>query len=168
VAIAPGAIYGPAKAWPAEGYRAAARDLRQRTGLTVVILGTREEAALGESIRAGDEGVLNWCGATDLAGLVATLARADLLLSNDSGAMHVMAALRRPQVAVFGSTSPRWTGPLNPWAEVVSGNAPCAPCFARTCRLGHYRCLEEIAPSAVVEMATGLLQRRAAPHAPSR
>jgi heptosyltransferase-2 len=162
IAIAPGAIYGPAKAWPAASYREAALALRLRAGLPVVLVGTREEEALGDAIRAGAEGIVNWCGTTDLAGLVAVLSRADLLVSNDSGAMHLMAALNRPQVAIFGSTSPVWTGPINPWAEVVSRNEPCAPCFARTCRHRHAACLKKLEPARVVEAALGLLGRWAA------
>ncbi len=156
LALSPGAVYGPAKAWPAERFRELARLLRGRTGLPVVLLGTGAEHALGEQVRAGEPGVLNWCGATDLPGLVAVLSRAALLVSNDSGAMHVMAALRRPQVAVFGSTSPVWTGPLNPRAAVVSRNLPCSPCFARTCRLGHTDCLAQVSPAEVLEAAFAL------------
>ena len=120
VAIAPGAVYGPAKAWPAERYRELARALRAGAGVPIVVLGTADEHALAEQVRDGGEGILNWCGSTDLPGLVAVLSRAALLVSNDSGAMHVMAALRRPQVAIFGSTSPVWTGPLNARATVVT------------------------------------------------
>ena len=127
VAIAPGAVYGPAKSWPAERYRELARGLRDRAGVPVVLLGTREEHALAEQVRNGEAGILNWCGTTDLPGLVAVLSRAALLVSNDSGAMHVMAALGRPQVAIFGSTSPVWTGPVN--AKAVGGHA--AACRAR-------------------------------------
>ena len=141
VAIAPGAVYGPAKAWPAERYRELARGLRDRAGVPVLLLGTSDEHALAEQVRNGEAGILNWCGTTDLPGLVAVLSRAALLVSNDSGAMHVMAALRRPQVAIFGSTSPAWTGPINAKASVVALGLPCAPCFARTCRYGHYDCL---------------------------
>jgi heptosyltransferase-2 len=151
VALAPGAVYGPAKAWPAERYRELAAGLRARTGMPVVLLGTSEEHALAEQVRAGKEGVLNWCGTTDIPGLVAVLSRAALLVSNDSGAMHVMAALRRPQVAIFGSTSPAWTGPLNPEAAVVAPGISCSPCFARTCRYGHYRCLRDVAAEQVLE-----------------
>jgi heptosyltransferase-2 len=162
IAMAPGAAYGPAKAWPAACYAAAAAALRDRAGLPVVLLGAEREAGLGEQVRAGAEGVLNWCGATDLPGLVAALSRAELLVSNDSGAMHVMAALRRPQVALFGSTAPVWTGPLNPQAAVVTRSEPCAPCFARTCRYGHTNCLALIEPETVVTAALGLLAGRAA------
>jgi len=157
VAIAPGAVYGPAKAWPAERYRELARGLRDRAGVPVVVLGTREEHALGEQVRAGEGGILNWCGTTDLPALVAVLSRAALLVSNDSGSMHVMAALGRPQVAIFGSTSPVWTGPLNARASVVSLGLPCAPCFARTCRLGHTDCLRGVTAGRVLEQALARL-----------
>lgn len=157
VAIAPGAVYGPAKAWPAERYRDLARALRQRTDCPVVIVGTGEEHALGEIVRGAEEGVLNWCGVTDLPGLVAVLSRAALLVSNDSGAMHVAAALRRPQVAIFGSTSPVWTGPLNPQATVLSRSLPCAPCYERACRPGHTDCLAKVTVEEVLEAALSRL-----------
>ncbi|HEY6001203.1 MAG TPA: lipopolysaccharide heptosyltransferase II [bacterium] len=157
VALAPGAVYGPAKAWPAERYRGLARALRERTGWPVVIVGTAEEHALGETVRDGEEGVLNWCGTTDLPALVAVLSRAVLLVSNDSGAMHVAAALHRPQVAIFGSTSPAWTRPLNARAAVLSAGLACAPCFARRCRFGHTDCLGKITVPAVLDAALGLL-----------
>ncbi len=157
VAIAPGAVYGPAKAWPAERYRELARGLRDRIGVPVVLLGTGAEHALAEQVRNGEEGILNWCGTTDLPGLAAVLSRAALLVSNDSGAMHVMAALRRPQVAIFGSTSPAWTGPVNGKAAVVGCSLPCAPCFERTCRHGHYDCLKRVSADAVLEAALALL-----------
>jgi len=157
VALAPGAVYGPAKSWPAERYRELAAGLRARAGLPVVLLGTGDEHALAEQVRAGGEGILNWCGTTDVPGLVAVLSRAALLISNDSGAMHVMAALRRPQVAIFGSTSPAWTGPLNPKATVVALGLPCSPCFERTCRYGHYDCLRGVTAEQVLERSLALL-----------
>jgi heptosyltransferase-2 len=157
VAVAPGAVYGPAKAWPAERYRELVRGVRDRTGLPVLLLGTRDEHALAEQVRAAAPGVLNWCGVTDLPALVAVLSRAALVVSNDSGAMHVAAALRRPQVAIFGSTSPDWTGPLNPKAKVVARRPPCAPCYARTCRFGHTECLAKVTPEEVLEAALPLL-----------
>ena len=157
VAIAPGAVYGPAKAWPAERYRELACGLRDRAGVTVLLLGTSDEHALAEQVRNGEAGILNWCGTTDLPGLVAVLSRAALLVSNDSGAMHVMAALRRPQVAIFGSTSPVWTGPINEKASVVALSLPCAPCFARTCRYGHYDRLRNVTAEQVLGQALALL-----------
>lgn len=157
VAIAPGAVYGPAKSWPAERYRELALGLRERAGAPVLLLGTGEEHALAEQVRGSEPGILNWCGTTDLPALVAVLSRAALLVSNDSGAMHVMAALGRPQVAVFGSTSPVWTGPVNAKAAVVTLGLPCAPCYSRTCRYGHYDCLRKLAASDVLKSALALL-----------
>lgn len=157
VAVAPGAAYGPAKSWPAGHFRELACGLRERAGAPVVLLGTGEEHALAEQVRGGEPGILNWCGTTDLPGLVAVLSRAALLVSNDSGAMHVMAALGRPQVAIFGSTSPDWTGPINAKAAVVTLGLSCAPCFARTCRYGHYDCLRKVAVSEVLKTALALL-----------
>ena len=157
VAIAPGAVYGPAKAWPAERYRELARGLRDRTGAPVLVLGTSDERALAEQVRNAEPGILNWCGTTDLPGLVAVLSRAALLVSNDSGAMHVMAALGRPQVAIFGSTSTVWTGPVNARAAVVTLGLPCAPCFARTCRYGHYDCLRQVKADEVLKTALAIL-----------
>jgi heptosyltransferase-2 len=153
VAICPGAVYGPAKAWPASRYGELAVALRDRLGVAVVLLGTREEHALAEQVRGGRDGILNWCGATDVPGLVAVRSRAALLVSNDSGAMHVMAALGRPQVAIFGPTSPAWTGPVNASAAVVTHRVPCSPCFARTCRYGHGDCLGKVTVAEVLEAA---------------
>jgi heptosyltransferase-2 len=150
-------VYGPAKAWPAERYRELARGLRDRAGVPVLLLGTSDEQALAERVRDGEAGILNWCGSTDLPGFVAVLSRAALLVSNDSGSMHVMAALRRPQVAIFGSTSPIWTGPINAKASVVTLGLPCSPCFARTCRYGHYDCLKQITADEVLKAALALL-----------
>jgi heptosyltransferase-2 len=150
-------VYGPAKAWPPELYRELAAGLRDRTGMPVVLLGTSDEHELAERVRAGVEGILNWCGTTDVPGLVAVLSRAELLVSNDSGAMHVMAAMRRPQVAIFGSTSPVWTGPLNPKAAVITRGLPCSPCYARTCRYGHYDCLRGVTVEQVIERSLALL-----------
>jgi len=155
VAIAPGAVYGPAKSWPAARYGELARKLRERIGVPIVLIGTDQEHALAEQVRNGEQGILNWCGATDLPGLVAVLSRAALLVSNDSGAMHVMAALGRPQVAIFGSTSPAWTGPINQRAAVVTHGLPCAPCFSRTCRYGHYDCLGRVTVDEVLKAAVG-------------
>ena len=153
VAIAPGAVYGPAKAWPAARYRELACGLRDRAGMSVLLLGTSDEHELAEQVRNGEAGILNWCGTTDLPALVAVLSRAALLVSNDSGAMHVMAALRRPQVAIFGSTSPVWTGPINQKASIVASGQSCAPCFERTCRYGHYDCLRRITAADVLKTA---------------
>jgi lipopolysaccharide heptosyltransferase II len=156
VALAPGAEYGPAKQWPTAHYRALAQAL-DAAGWAVAVLGLAKERELGDAILAGCRGGINLCGRTDLAGLTALLAGARLLVSNDSGAMHLGAALGIPQLALFGSTNPTWTAPLNPRAEVLYRNEPCSPCYARRCPLGHFRCLNELLPGPVIERALARL-----------
>jgi len=156
VVLAPGAEYGPAKQWPLEHYAALARSLGA-AGRIVWVAGLSQDRALGDAILSGVPGARNLCGETSLPQLVALLARARLVVSNDSGAMHVTAALGRPQIALFGSTNPAWTAPLNPRAELVYRAEPCSPCYARTCPLGHLRCLREISPEQVLREAERLL-----------
>ena len=97
-------------------------------------------------------------GKTSLNQLVAILTRSNLLVSNDSGAMHVMAALQRPQVALFGSSTPRWTAPLNPKAEVFYLGLECSPCFKRQCSFEHFNCLTQISVGQVAEKALEMLK----------
>lgn len=152
VALAPGAAYGPAKQWPVAHFAELARLVLERTDLDVVVCGTPAESEAAAEIAAGaaefEERVHDLCGRTDLAQLAALLARAAGVVSNDSGAMHLAAALGRPQVGLFGSTSAVWTSPVNPRAEVLDLRLDCAPCYARECPLGHTHCLEEIAPES--------------------
>jgi heptosyltransferase-2 len=155
VVFAPGAEYGPARQWPAEHYRALAQALA-RAGWTCTVIGLLKHRPLGDEILAGVAGGLNLCGET-LTQMVAVLARAALVVSNDSGVMHVAAALGRPQIALLGSTQPLWTGPLNPAARVLTRQEPCSPCYARECRFGHTRCLVELRPRQVAAEALEVL-----------
>ncbi len=147
--LAPGAAYGPAKRWPAERFRALAVEL-SREGWSVVLVGGAAERLAGESLAAGLPRVRNLCGQTDVATAAAVIERAAVFVSNDSGLMHVAAALGRPQVAIFGSTDPEATGPLNPRARVVRKPLPCSPCLKRTCHR-EYRCLTEISVEEVLK-----------------
>lgn len=144
--FAPGAEYGPAKRWPASRFSALAITLRARHGLPVLLLGSASEAAMCADIVAAAAGACrSLAGATPLSGAMALIAGARGVVSNDSGLMHVAAAFGVPQVAIFGSTSPLHTPPLNRRAEVLwlkdELQLDCAPCFARVCRYGHTRCL---------------------------
>ena len=156
--FAPGAEYGPAKRWPAAYFA----ELGLRTGLQVVLLGSAKEAALcneiAESIhQERPKTARNLAGKTDLSQAMALIASSQAMLSNDSGLMHVAAAMGVPQVAVFGSSSPLHTPPLSDKAVVLwlkneaSYQPPldCAPCFERSCPLGHLRCLNDLTPERV-------------------
>jgi len=152
--FAPGAEYGPAKCWPAVHYAALARLLHSRHGLPVLLLGSGKEAALCDTIVAAADGACrSLAGGTRLLDAMALIAGARDMVSNDSGLMHVAAAFGIPQAAVFGSTSPEHTPPLNPRARVVwlkhELGLDCAPCFDRSCRFGHTRCLAEVTPQRV-------------------
>jgi heptosyltransferase-2 len=153
-AFAPGAEYGPAKCWPAERYAELARTLHERHGLPVLLLGSAKEAALCEQIAAAAPGTCRvLAGQTSLVDAMALIATARGVVSNDSGLMHVAAAFGVPQVAVFGSTSPEHTPPLNPHARVLwlkeELQLDCAPCYARVCRFGHTRCLTGVSAPRV-------------------
>ena len=152
--FAPGAEYGPAKRWPAAHYATLARSLHDADGTPIALLGSPGEAELCAEIaaQAGDAcRVL--AGRTSLLDAIALIAASRGLASNDSGLMHVAAAFGVPQVAVFGSTSPLHTPPLNERARVLwlkeELQLDCMPCFDRTCRFGHYRCLTSVVPDRV-------------------
>ncbi|MEY4750931.1 MAG: hypothetical protein RIQ60_3145 [Pseudomonadota bacterium] len=162
--FAPGAEYGPAKCWPAEHYGELARRLAAERACRVVLLGSGKEADLAARIAAlaGPE-CMALAGATSLDDAMALIAGATGMVSNDSGLMHVAAAFGLPQVAVFGSSSPEHTPPLNVRAEVLwlkhEIGLACSPCFERNCRYGHTRCLVEISPQRAQDAMRRSLSR---------
>jgi len=154
LALCPGAEYGPAKRWPAAHFAAVAEAHLRRCG-TVWLLGTHADApacaaiiaALPERLRAR---AFDLAGRTTLLDAVDLLARADQVVTNDSGLMHVACALGVSVVAVYGSSSPDFTPPLSNRARVLREPLPCSPCFERTCPLGHTDCLNRLTPERVV------------------
>lgn len=153
VALCPGAEYGPAKRWPVEYYGELARALAAR-GTDVWLVGSHKDAAVGEEIvlAAGGAGTRcrNFCGSTSLGEAVDLLASARAVVSNDSGLMHVAAALGTPLVALYGSSSPAYTPPLSAAATILKLDLPCSPCFQRVCPLGHFKCMKDIGPDRVL------------------
>ncbi len=148
--ICPGAEYGASKRWPAEYFAEVAKAYQQQGGEIWVVGGPKDQTithAIEEKVRCK-----NLAGKTSLTDAVDLLALAKLVLTNDSGLMHIAAAVGVKVVALYGSTSPDFTPPLTDKAVIVSKNLPCRPCFARTCRFGHYHCLTQILPDEVFQL----------------
>ncbi|MDP3137709.1 MAG: lipopolysaccharide heptosyltransferase II, partial [Burkholderiaceae bacterium] len=158
VVFAPGAEYGPAKRWPTSHFAELARELPGTPAAQVVLLGSAKESALcAEIAQAAPGRCLDLSGKTTLDEALCLIAGAAAMVSNDSGLMHVAAALGVRQVAIFGSSSPRHTPPLNAQARVIwlkddaqyQPPLDCAPCFERECPLGHTRCLVDVSAQRV-------------------
>ena len=153
VGLNAGAAFGKAKRWLPERYAAVAERLGRRTGARVAILGSASERPLAERIAAllpTPPRIL--CGDTDLGGLVGVLAELRLLISNDSGPMHLAAALGTPTLAVFGPTDWRETAPRGARSAIVRQHVPCAPCKLRECPIDH-RCMREVTVDRVATAA---------------
>ncbi|MBF7143716.1 MULTISPECIES: lipopolysaccharide heptosyltransferase II [Pseudomonas] len=160
LALCPGAEFGESKRWPAEHYADVA-EARIRQGWQVWLFGSKKDQPVAEAIRERlipgfREESVNLCGDTSLAEAIDLMSCADAVVSNDSGLMHVAAALNRPLVAVYGSTSPGFTPPLADQVAVVRLGIECSPCFDRTCRFGHYNCLRLLEPQRVVDALKGM------------
>lgn len=144
VALLPGAEYGPAKCWPLEYFADAARVLGER-GYQVWVMGSQKDAAAGDVIAAGSGGAaVNLCGKTRLEDAIDLLAASQAVITNDSGLMHVAAAVDTRVIAIYGSTTPDFTPPLTDNAQVHYLRLDCSPCFKRVCPLGHLDCLKKI------------------------
>lgn len=163
LALCPGAEFGPAKRWPAQHYADVARNKIEQ-GWQVWLMGSGKDRDIAEAIvgyldRAQQSCCRVLAGRTTLAQVIDLLAWADAVVSNDSGLMHISAALRKPLMVVYGSSSPDFTPPLHEHAAIVRNSLDCSPCFQRECLFGHLKCLHELSPRQVIEALDGLLSR---------
>jgi lipopolysaccharide heptosyltransferase II len=163
IALCPGAEYGPAKQWPTAHFGALAARLA-RAGYAIWIFGSAKETALGEAIATiaaahdKDARPINLAGRTTLVEAIDLISLAAGVVTNDSGLMHIAAALKRPLVALYGSSTPAMTPPLGDRVTIIERTLPCRPCFKRTCPLGHLDCLNLIPAAAVAEAIVKLVE----------
>src|ERR1044072_7552590 len=157
VALAPGAV-GPSKRWPASSYAEVARRLTG-AGVAVWVVGGPGEKPLATDIIAEAGPLARDLTGTDLRNAVLALAASDVAVSNDSGLLHVGAALGTPSIGIFGPTSPWHWAPLNPIAATVqtATQLDCQPCHKPTCRKGHHRCMRDIAAEQVLAVTQRVL-----------
>ena len=150
--LCPGAEYGPAKRWPSEHFIGLSRRLLD-AGHSVWLLGSASDQPAAVPIAAAIASVHDLTGRTDLGTAIDLLSLATVVVSNDSGLMHAAAAVGRPLVALFGSSSPEHTPPLSPLARIARIEIECSPCFQRECPLGHFKCMRDLAPEVVYDLA---------------
>ena len=157
LALCPGAEYGPAKRWPTD-YFAQVAQTKIQEGWQIWVLGSPKDHSIAEEIGKNfNQDLYNFCGKTSLTQAIDLLSISDLVISNDTGLMHIAAALNKPLVSIYGSSSPHFTPPLSNQVKCVSLNLICSPCFERTCPLGHYHCLTQLLPEKILEASQSLL-----------
>ncbi len=151
LALCPGAEYGTAKQWPIENYVACAK-YKISKGWQVWVFGSKKEMLLGAEIKSVvGKNCINLCGKTTLPDAIDLLSISKAVISNDSGLMHVAAALNKPLIALFGSSNPNMTPPLSNQASIISLKLKCSPCYKRTCPKRHLKCLRDITPVKVLQ-----------------
>lgn len=156
--LCPGAAFGPAKRWPADYFAEVAR-VKKAENWQIFLLGAQSDEAIGHSVQklAGNT-CINLIGKTSLLQALNLLAKATLVISNDSGLMHLAAALRRPLIALYGSSSPEFTPPLSEQAKILYLKLNCSPCFERNCPLVHLNCLKQLKPNLVLATINELVK----------
>ena len=151
IGFIPGAEYGPAKQWPTKYFAKLAGYLCER-GYQVWLFGSAKEVELADEIaNISDADIYNLCGKTKLTDVIDLLVCVEQVVSNDSGLMHMAAAMDVKVNVIYGSSTPEYTPPLAAAANIHYKRLACSPCFSRTCQYGHYDCLNEIRPEDVFE-----------------
>jgi heptosyltransferase-2 len=154
IVFCPGAEYGPTKRWPPSHFAKLAESLiEENINTQVILLGSQADQKIALDILSHTHQkshLHNWCGNTSLDEAIVLISMAKVVVSNDSGLMHIAAALQTPQVAIFGSSDPAHTPPLSDKAKIVWLHLPCSPCHKKECPLGHLKCLNDILPQQIL------------------
>jgi heptosyltransferase-2 len=158
LALCPGAEFGPAKRWPIGYFASLAKEMLKR-GWRVLLLGSQKERELAETLMvATDNQCIDLTGKTSLTEVMDALSVARVVISNDSGLMHIAAALNRPLLVIYGSSSPTFTPPLSKQSRVAKLELACSPCFKRMCPLGHFNCMNQMTPDYMLSQLESLLK----------
>jgi len=157
IAFMPGAEFGPTKQWPGEYFGELASRFK-RQGYAVYVFGSPKDQQIGEEIVSASNGdAISYCGQTNLEEVVDLLSLAKVAITNDSGLMHIAAAVDRPIVAIYGAITPKYTPPLTDRKEIQYLGLDCSPCWKKQCPYGHYNCLKNIEVDKVYESAQKFL-----------
>lgn len=157
ITMCPGAEFGASKRWPIEYYAQVAMDFKKQ-GYQIWILGSEKDRPVGEKInQLSQDACQNLCGQTSLSEAIDLMSLSDCVVTNDSGLMHIAAALGRPLVAMYGSTSPGFTPPLGDRVRILRSDLSCSPCFQRECPLNHHQCMKNINPNRVTNAIEDLI-----------
>lgn len=156
LALCPGAEFGPSKRWPEEHYATLAQQ-KIKEGWQVFLFGSKKDMPVCDYIQqATQHQCIDLTGKTSLGEAIDLLSIANAVVSNDSGLMHIAAALDKPLIAVYGSTDPGFTPPLHSKANILRLSLPCSPCFKRECPLTHHRCMKDLSPERVMSALDSL------------
>ena len=158
--LCPGAEFGPAKQWPAKSYAEVSSTLIHQNWQVLILGSEADKTIANEIVDQTDNGkasnLINLCGLTQLHEAIDLLATADTVISNDSGLMHIAAALQKPLIAIYGPTSPNFTPPLSAHSHIIQIDVDCGPCFQRTCPEQHHKCMQGIAVKDVLTSVQNL------------
>ena len=150
IGLCPGAEYGSAKRWPADQFRQLILQLNEEMDCQWVIVGTSADTPVAKKIASGIPNVTDLTGKTSLEDLMDLLSRISVLVTNDTGTMHLADFIGTPLVSIFGSTEPTFTGPRGSRSLVIRQKVECSPCFLRECPID-FRCMEEIPMDKVIQ-----------------